>query len=106
MFYILINISLYSYFKYLIEFKYYYPLDILFIFGIMNLIIFSITFSINLFYQYLKDENILIFQFYNFYTKFGVWSMINSFLFGLFFIGFLIGIFNFITYSKLCYNRF
>ena len=44
-FYILPDIFLYSSFKYLIEIKYYYFLDVLFIIGIINFIIHTISFS-------------------------------------------------------------
>ena len=58
-FYILADVSLYSYFKYLIEFKYYYFMDVLFISGIINFIINSISFSILLLYHHLNGNNIL-----------------------------------------------
>ena len=71
-FYILADVSLYSYFKYLIEFKYYYFMEVLLISGTINFIINSISFSILLLYQHLNGNNILFLQFYKYYNEFGV----------------------------------
>lgn len=103
-FYILADVSLYSYFKYLIEFKYYYFMDVVLISGIINFIINSISFSIILVYQHLNGNNILFLQFYKYYNEFGVWPIISNFLFGLIFGGFLVGIFDFLVLYKLTPN--
>ena len=103
-FYILADIFLYSYFKYLIEFKYYYFMDVLFISGIFNFIIHSISFSTVLLYHHLNGNNILFLQFYNYYKEVGVWPMISNFLFGLIFVGFLVGIFDFVILYNLTPN--
>ena len=103
-FYILADVSLYSYFKYLIEFKYYYFMDVLLISGIINFIINSISFSILLLYHHLNGNNILFLQFYKYYNEFGVWPIIANFLFGLIFGGFLVGIFDFLVLYNLTPN--
>ena len=103
-FYILPDIFLYSYFKYLIEIKYYYFLDVLFVTGIFNFIIHTISFSAVLLYQHLNDNNILFSQFYNYYNEVGVWPMIANFLFGVIFVGFLAGIFEFFILYNLTPN--
>ena len=54
-------------------------MDVLFISGIMNFIIYSISFSIVLLIQYLKDNNILLSQFCEFYEELGIWPILGRF---------------------------
>ena len=102
--YILADIFLYSWFKYLIAFKYYYPMDVLYISGIMNFIIHFISFSVVLLIQHLKDDNLLLSQFSEFYEELGIWPMLGRFFFGMVFVGFLVGINEFLILDKLAPN--
>ena len=104
-FYILTDIFLYSYYKYLIEFKYYFFLDVLFISGVMNLIINFTTISVILLYQHLNDNNSLIFQFYTFYMEFGIGIMASRFLLFIFFFGFIVFTIEFLVLNKLTPNH-
>ena len=94
----------YSYYKYLIEFKYYYFMDILFISGLMNFFVHLCSFSVIFLVQKLIDSNEIIFQFYELYNEMGVWHMVERFLFGLVLNGFIIGIFEFLILDKLTPN--
>ena len=92
-FYVLADSLIYSYFKYLIEFKYYYFSNLLFIFGISNLIIYIISFLIILAIQNSNGTTeTLIFLFKEYYNEYGIGHMIFRFLFALVSIGFFIGI--------------
>ena len=80
--YVLVSSIMYTYFKYLMENKYYYYMDILFVMGIFDCISYTISFCIILLVQHIKGTNKLIFQFYEYYNEFGSWKMISIFLFG------------------------
>ena len=81
--YVLVSSIMYTYFKYLMENKYYYYMDILFVMGIFDCISYTISLSVILLVQHIKGTNKLIFQFYEYYNEFGSWKMISIFLFGL-----------------------
>ena len=81
--YVFVSSIMYTYFKYLMENKYYYYMDILFIMGIFDSILYTISLGIILLVQHIKGTNKLIFQFYEYYNEFGSWKMISIFLFGL-----------------------
>ena len=104
-FYVLADSLIYSYFKYLIEFKYYYFLDVLFMLGIINLIIHIISFLIILAIQNSNGTTeTLIVLFKEYYNEYGIWHMIFRFLFALVSIGFFIGILEFLILGKLTPN--
>ena len=103
-FYISMDSIIYIYFKYLIESKYYYFMDVLFMYGIFNLGIYFISFLIILGIQNMSDNKTIIFVFYNEYRESGVWIMIARFFFGIFLVGFLVNIFEFIILYKLTPN--
>ena len=95
---------LYSYLKYLINHKYYFFLDVLFIYGIFNFILYSISFIIVIYIQKLNGSYEIIFQFYNFYVMKGVQYFLLRFFFGLFFVGFFADILEFSMLYKLTPN--
>ena len=104
-FYVLADSLIYSYFKYLIEFKYYYFLDVLFMLGIINLIIHIISFLIILAIQNSNGTTeTLIVLFKEYYNEYGIGHMIFRFLFALVSIGFFIGILEFLILGKLTPN--
>ena len=104
-FYVLSDSLIYSYFKYLIEFKYYYFLDVLFMLGIINLIIHIISFLIILAIQNSNGTTeTLIVLFKEYYNEYGIGHMIFRFLFALVSIGFFIGILEFLILDKLTPN--
>ena len=104
-FYVLADSLIYSYFKYLIEFKYYYFLDVLFMLGIINLIIHIISFLIILAIQNSNGTTeTLIFLFKEYYNEYGIGHMIFRFLFALVSLGFFIGILEFLILDKLTPN--
>ena len=72
------------------EKKYYHFMDIIFISGIFDFILFLATIIIIFSVQYVNGDNTLIFQFYEFYNIYGVWKMILTFLLGIIFYGFII----------------
>ena len=102
--YILADSLIYSYFKYLIEFKYYYFLDILSLSGIMDLFLYLSSFSILLLHHKLNDSKVIFFQFYELYNESGIWSMVSRFLYGLLFNGFCVGIMEFLMLYYLTPN--
>ena len=79
-------------------------MDVLFISGIMNFIIHSISFSVVLLIQHLKNDNILLSQFSEFYEELGIWPILGRFFFGLVFVGFSVGIIEFLILDKLTPN--
>ena len=74
---------LFSYYKYLMEKKYYHFTDILFAVGIFDLVLFSLPLGIILIEQKIRGTYKLIFQFYEYYKNYGTWRMISIFLVGL-----------------------
>ena len=80
---IIAKVFYYIYFKYLMEFKYYFCLNILSISGVCYFII--NIFSIIIFYFVHKgnDSNEITIMFYNYYRRFGSWNMVEHYLLGL-----------------------
>ena len=76
------NSFLYAYYKYMIEQKYYYFMDVLIISGAMDLSLYILCFIIILIVQNIDGTNKLIFQFYDYYKKYGTRQMIFIFLVG------------------------
>ena len=54
--------------------------------------------------QHLKDDNLLLSQFSEFYEELGIWPMLGRFFFGMVFVGFLVGINEFLILDKLTPN--
>ena len=102
--YVLADTLLYSYFKYLIEVKYYYFLHVLCISGIMDLFFQIVTFLVIFISQKVNNSKEIYFQFYELYYDSGIWYMIERFLFGLVFNGFIAGILEFAIMIKLSPN--
>ena len=80
--YFLADIFLYVYYKYLMEKRYYHFTDILFILGIFDSVLVFIIFGIILIEQKIRGTYKLIFQFYEYYQKYGVWELTSIFLVG------------------------
>ena len=95
---------LYSYFKYLIDYKYYFFIDILFIYGIFYFICYLISFFIIIYTHKLNGSYEIIFQFYNYYIEKGIGYILFRFFFGLIFIGFFADILEFLILYKLTPN--
>ena len=72
-----------SYFKYLMEKKYYHFTDILFTTGIFDLTLFSLSLGIILIEQKIRVSYKLIFQFYEYFKAYGTWRLTSIFLVGL-----------------------
>ena len=103
-FLILSDSILYSYLKYLIEFKYYFYLDILFISGIFSFFWNSLSLSVTILINKVKGSNKIFFEFYDFYNTKGIWIVIIRFLYGLIVNGFISDILEFIILDKLTPN--
>ena len=102
--YVLADSSIYSYLKHLIAVKYYYFMDVLLLLGIINLILHFITLGIILLIQNQNGENTLINFCKEYYDELGIGYMILRFLFGLVFIGFFVGILEFLILNELIPN--
>ena len=81
--YVIADSIMLSYYKYLMEKKYYHFTDILFAVGIFDLLLFSLPLGIILIEQKIRGTYKLIFQFYEYYKNYGSWRMISIFLVGL-----------------------
>ena len=88
-FYVLTSSVMYTYFKYLMQNKYYHYMDILFIMGTFDTIIYIISLSVILIVQSSKGTYELIFQFYEYYKEYGTWKTTSIFLVGLIPRGFI-----------------
>ena len=99
--YILVESIIFSYFKYLIDNKYYFFMDVLFALGIFNFIVYISSFGIILFTQYINGTNKLLFQFFEFYSENGIWYMLLWFIIGLILVGFCVGFLEFLTLNIL-----
>ena len=103
--YVLADSLLYFYLKYLIEHKYYFYMDILFIFGIFNIVSHFISVIITIIVQKANGTNALIIQFFQLYVEHGAAYMIIHFLIGLIIIGIFISILEFLIVDKLTPNH-
>ncbi len=79
--------SVYIYAKFLMEHKYYYNMDILYIYGIFSIIVHFLSLIYAIIVQNKDGTNYLIIAFYEFYKESGPYIMIFRFLFGLFISG-------------------
>ena len=98
---ILADICIYTYAKYLMEHKYYFNMDILFIYGIFNTIVYFLSLIIIILIQNANDSNILLFQFFEFYKKNGATQMVIVFLIGLFVVGICFNMLEFLIVERL-----
>ena len=98
------HIFLYSYLKYLIEFKYYFYLDLLYIYGIFCFFWNCVSLcSVVLIYKS-KGSDIFIFKIYEYYKDNGIQGIVLRFFKGLVISGFIIDILEFIILDKLTPN--
>ena len=81
-FYVIGDSVLYIYHKTLMERKYYHFMDVLFITGIIDSILYFLTFIFILIVQNIRGTYGLIFKFYEYYENYGAWQMISIFLTG------------------------
>ena len=96
----------YIYFKYLIEFKYYYFMDVLLIFAISNFILIIATYSIKFGIKKINGVvDLIFFELYKRYIESDFANMTIQFLFGLIFDGFLKYIIIFLILDKLTSNH-
>ena len=103
-FYVISESLFYSYLKYLVEKKYYFPLDILYKLGFFRFLFYLIVFIIEVIIHKVKDNNEIIFQFYYVYIEFNVWYMIIDFLIGFLLLGLFTGIIELIIINELTPN--
>ena len=102
---ILADSFLYSYFKYLIDYKYYYYLDILYIYGIFGFICFLLSFIIIIIIHSANGSYEIFYEFYSLYSERGVFHIILRFVFfGLILQGFGADILEFLMLDKLSPN--
>ena len=88
--YVLSDSILYLYYKYLMEKKYYNFTDILFVVGIFDSVLFSLSLGIILIEQKIRRTYKMIFLFYEYYKTHGTWIMVSIFLVGLIPKGFIL----------------
>ena len=101
---ILADSFLYSYFKYLIDKKYYFFLDVLFIYGIFNFTCYFLSLIVIMVVHILNGSYEIFFKFYNFWAEKGTFYMIFRFFFGFIFVGFFADILEFSMLYKLSPN--
>ena len=94
----------YSYFKYLIEFKYYYYLDILYIYGIFSFFWSSVSLSLIILVHKVKGTNRILFEFYDYYNINTVLKIVFRIFYELIIIGIISDMFEFIILDKLTPN--
>ena len=80
---IIAKVLYYSYFKYLMEYKFYFCLNILSISGICYFIIMIGSLIIFYYIHIGNGSNEITLIFYNYFNKFGTWNMIEHYLLGL-----------------------
>ena len=102
--YVLADSLIYSYFKYLIENKYYYFLDVLLALGIINLSIHLISLAITFIVHNVNGSYVINTKFQDYYNEYGIGHIIFRFFFGLIFIGFLGGTLEFLMLNDLTPN--
>ena len=90
-----------TYLKYLMEFKYYFSLDVLFFSGICFFINIFGTLVLFMFIHKANGSDELTLKFYEFYNEFGLWIMIEHFLLGLIAYGLIASELEFIIFEKL-----
>ena len=101
---ILADSFLYSYLKYLIEFKYYFYLDILYIYGIFMFFWNSVALGFTVIIQKINGTNHIFFEFYNYFNTNGAWIVLFRFLFGLIITGLILDLLEYMILNKLTPN--
>jgi len=104
LFYVTADSFIFIYYKYLIEFKYYYFMDILLAEGIIHLSLTIVSFFILLLVQNLNDSKTLLSDFSDYYEEFGIGKMILCFFLYLIFKGMFIGFLDFLIVNELTPN--
>ena len=99
--YIFVNSFIYSYFKYLIEKKYYFSFDVIFVYGIFRFLVFIIALIIIIPVEKENNNNKLFSQLQNLYDESGVWIIIFICVFGLIVMGFLTGLLEALILDRL-----
>ena len=103
--YVFADSLLFSYYKYLIEFKYYYFLDPLLAEGIIHFFLTLLSFFGILLIQNLNDsKTTIISEFSDYYYKFGISNILLHFFVSLIFKGFFIGLLDFLILNELTPN--
>ena len=95
---------IYSYLKYLIEFKYYYYLDLLYIYGIFCFFWNSVSLGTIILAQKIKGSDSILFEFYDYFRDNGIMMIVIRFLKGLVISGFIMDILEFLILDKLTPN--
>ena len=95
---------LFIYYKYLIEFKFYYFMDVLLVEGIIHLSLTLVSFFILLLFQNLNDSKTTFTEFAEYYEEFGIGKMLLCFFINLIFNGFCIGFLDFLIVNELSPN--
>ena len=101
---ILADSFLYSYLKYLIEFKYYFYLDILYIYGIFMFFWNSVALGFTVIIQKINGTNHIFFEFYDYFNTNGAWIVLFRFLFGLIITGLILDLLEYMILNKLTPN--
>ena len=102
--YVFADSLLFSYYKYLIEFKYYYFLDVLLAEGIIHFCITLVSSCIILLIQNLNDSQTILDELLDYYEKFGIGNILLRFFISLIFKGFFIGLLGFLILKELSPN--
>ena len=103
-FLVIMDSIVYSYFKYLIEHKYYFFLDVLYIYGIFSFFWNSVSFGIVMLSHKMNGTSRLFVLFYEYYKTNGISIIILEFLFNFIVKGFIVDILEFIILDKLTPN--
>ena len=101
--YIISESIIFSFAKYLIEYKFFSFIDILFAVGIYDFIIYFFSFVITIIND-VNSINNIYFVFNNFYIENGVWRMLEIFLYG-FILGFFVHTLGLATVNELTPNH-
>ena len=103
--YVFMDSLIFSYIKYLIEFKYFYFMDIIFIMGVFEFSFYFICLIIVIIINIINGSNAIFFNFFKFYNEYGALKMIYNFLLNMIIIAPLIGINEVIIVKELTPNH-
>ena len=95
---------IFIYYKYLIDFKYYYFMDVIFAEGLIHLGMVIASFFLLLLFQSLNDSKTIVSEFIDYYEEFGIGKMILCFFLYYIFRGFSAGFLNFLIVKELTPN--
>ena len=102
--YVLADSLLFSYYKYLIEIKYYYFFDVLLAEGIIYFSMVLISLCLLLLIQKINDSKTLFSELSEYNEKNGIWKILLCFFLNLIFEGFFIGLLDFLILKELTPN--